>query len=668
MKRFRFLFIIFGLVLLASLGVTWRGYAQESEPQPTPEPVPAEVNAPAPSYRMYMPHVANSRQYTVSGKIVDENGSPVKGVTVMSDIGATGVSDSAGNYSVSGIWTGPAALSPSGGGRAFSPGVQEIYVTKNTSGINFTAYSVTELLVNGGFENNKGWVLPVTEYTAGYSSSQRHTGSRSMRTGIEGGNNVYSYSDAKQTVTIPSGATSVRLYLWLFPQSSETSTALDLTPPQIGEKLAFSEATENSDAQYVLVLDSGGNILETLVWMRSNNRMWTEHQFNLTKWAGYNVQIVVGTYNDGIGGLTAMYVDDASLQVVKDSAPPVATCANALSNSSFESNTAWNIPATPYSAGYSSARAYTGSRSMRTGIVNSADNRYAYSDAWQTASIPSNAISAKMKLRYFPLSGEVATGLLEAAPPPMPAVTNIEELHAAAAEEDAQYMLILDNNGNILQTLFWIKSNAGSWKYTEIDMLKYKGQTIRVQFGTVNDGKNGVTAMYVDDLYIDWCTGSSPDPTVCTNMIANGGFENNGSWIIPPTAYTAGYSSFIYRTGARSMRTGIYYQSHERYSYSDARQAVKLPQVISKALLTVHINPRTNDRANDVQYLLILDQYGNWIDTLFWMLENKDWTRLEYDLRKYAGETIQINFGTYNDGLNGVSSLYVDDVKFEVCP
>jgi hypothetical protein len=151
-------------------------------------------------------------------------------------------------------------------------------------------------------------------------------------------------------------------------------------------------------------------------------------------------------------------------------------------------------------------------------------------------------------------------------------------------------------------------------------------------------------------------------------MIANGGFENTGSWIIPPTAYTAGYSSFIYRTGARSMRTGIYYQSHERYSYSDARQAVKLPQDVSKALLTVHINPRTNDRANDVQYLLVLDQYGNWIDTLFWMLENKDWTRLEYDLRKYAGETIQINFGTYNDGLNGVSSLYVDDVKFEVCP
>jgi bacillopeptidase F (M6 metalloprotease family) len=69
-----------------------------------------------------------------------------------------------------------------------------------------------------------------------------------------------------------------------------------------------------------------------------------------------------------------------------------------------------------------------------------------------------------------------------------------------------------------------------------------------------------------------------------------------------------------------------------------------------------------------VQYVLILDQWGNWIDTLVWQLKNQGWVYKEFGLKSYAGEIIQINFGTYNDGANGVSSMYVDDVKFEVCP
>jgi len=32
------------------------------------------------------------------------------------------------------------------------------------------------------------------------------------------------------------------------------------------------------------------------------------------------------------------------------------------------------------------------------------------------------------------------------------------------------------------------------------------------------------------------------------------------------------------------------------------------------------------------------------------------------------GKTIKIQFGTYNDGLGGVSSMYVDDVSLQMCP
>ncbi len=666
MRWNKVLLMISIIVLLAAISIIQAGRAQDGGPT---QPEEADLSRPN---KVYLARVASSSTYTVSGKVTDGKGNPLKGVTITSDSGLTVVTNSSGNYSMDGLWTGPNALSAIGSYQLFSPAVQELNITKNIGGVNFTGTTVTELIVNGGFENNDGWVIPATEYKAGYSLTQAHSGSRSMRTGIvAAGDNRYSYSSTSQTIAIPSNATTARLYIWLYPQTTETMTTLS-EEFQTGDRPNFSEATEGSDAQYVLILDQNGNVLETLIWMRSNNRYWTQHQFNLTKWAGRTIQIHIGTYNDGKGGVTALYADDVSVQVTNDSGQPPAVCANALSNSGFESNSAWNIPITAYTAGYSTARYKNGARSMRTGIVNAADNRYAYSDAWQYASIPSNAVNAKLKMWYYPISGEVAAlgeGITEAEPPPLPQARTIEEFYEVVNSEDAQYVMILDTNGNILEYLLWFKSNAQSWKYIEVDVMKYKGKTIRLQFGSFNDGKDGATALYVDDMFVDYCTGNAEPPiTNCTNMIKNGGFESTSNWVIPITEYSAGYSTAIYRSGSRSMRTGIYYQSHNRYSYSDFRQAVAMPKTVSKALLSFYIYPRSNDLNRDVQYVLILDQWGNWIDTLVWQIKNQGWVYKEFGLKSYAGETIQINFGTYNDGANGVSSMYVDDVKFEVCP
>jgi hypothetical protein len=666
MKRNKYLLLLMTITACVMAVIVQAVRAQEEGPGQSDQ---ANLSRPN---KVYLARVGRSSTYTVSGRVTDSQGNPLQGVTITSDSGLTTTTNSKGSYSLEGLWTGPNALTAAGTNLLFDPAVQELNVTKNIGGVNFTGSPVTELIVNGGFENNSGWVIPVTEYKAGYSLTQAHSGSRSMRTGIvASADNRYSYSSTSQAITIPSNATTARLYIWLFPQTTEAMTALS-AEFQAGEKPNFSEATESSDAQYVLILDQNGNVLETLIWMRSDNRYWTQHQFNLTRWAGRTIQVHIGTYNDGKGGVTALYADDVSVQVTSDTTPPPQVCANALSNSGFESNTAWNIPITAYTAGYSTVRFKNGARSMRTGIVNVADNRYAYSDAWQYATIPSNAVNARLKMWYYPISGEVAAlgnGLVEATPPPLPKARTLEEFYDTVNSEDAQYVLVLDTNGYILDYLLWFKSNAQAWKYIEVDMLKYKGKTIRLQFGTYNDGKDGVSALYVDDMFVDYCTGNPEPPiTNCTNMIKNGGFESTANWVIPITEYSAGYSTAIFRSGARSMRTGIYYQSHNRYAYSDFRQAVTLPKTVSKALLSFYIYPRTNDFNRDVQYVLILDQWGNWIDTLVWQLKNQGWVYKEFGLKHYAGETIQINFGTYNDGANGVSSMYVDDVKFDVCP
>jgi hypothetical protein len=33
----------------------------------------------------------------------------------------------------------------------------------------------------------------------------------------------------------------------------------------------------------------------------------------------------------------------------------------------------------------------------------------------------------------------------------------------------------------------------------------------------------------------------------------------------------------------------------------------------------------------------------------------------------HAGKTVKVHFGAYNDGWDGVTAMYVDDVSLEIC-
>jgi hypothetical protein len=292
-------------------------------------------------------------------------------------------------------------------------------------------------------------------------------------------------------------------------------------------------------------------------------------------------------------------------------------------------------------------------------------------------------------------SGELAAATSEEKN--LPAVPTGTVFGQAALGSDVQYVLILNQYGYILDTLVWQLSNKQSWEYREFDLLAYKGQTIRLQFGTYNDGWGGVTAMYVDDVTLDVCETTptpTPTPTVtpppgtCTEKFSNLSFENDNAWGIPITAYTAGYTTNQANIGSRSMRTGIEYAAHNRYSYSDAYQSASIPLASTSATLEMYIYPMTTEYttlalaarptaallssqalSGDVQYVLILDGYGNWIDTLLWQRKNTQaWALHSFDLSKYAGDTIRVQFGTYNDGWGGVTAMYVDDASFQVCP
>jgi hypothetical protein len=261
---------------------------------------------------------------------------------------------------------------------------------------------------------------------------------------------------------------------------------------------------------------------------------------------------------------------------------------------------------------------------------------------------------------------------------------------------DVQYIMVVSKYGYLLEILRSWTKNTEAWNYFEYDLLKYKGQTIRIQYGTYNDGYGGRTAMYADDFLLDICstvptptppapTPTPPPPGVGTELFANNSFEADSDWGIPITRYTAGYSTDQAFTGTRSMRNGITLAGHNRYSYSDAYQSAHIPSSATSVSLSMYVYQLTTEstplalaemptaalspqatNAGDVQYVLLLDWYGNWIDTLLWKRKNTTaWNNHVFDLSHYRGSYIRVQFGVYNDGYGGYTSMYVDDVSLQ---
>jgi hypothetical protein len=669
--------------------------------QVTPEP-----NTPEAEQDIYLPLVSGKQpNYSISGSVVDGSNNPVSGAAITDQYGRTAISDDQGNYAIQGLTPGQYALAPALQGYLFSPSLASIRLPNESPHLDFKAYTAcTDEIKNGGFEKNTDdWEFPATPYSAGYSSERSHSGDRSARTGIlNSADNIYSYSSARQPIYIPSNAGSATLRLWLYPISNEGTSA---PLPEAPTGPTFGDQVLSSDVQYVLILDQWDNLIQKLLWIRNYDRYRKFYEFSLNAYRGDTIQIQVGTYNDGWDGVTAMFVDDVSVEVCPhaDLTPtptptiPPGGCDDLIDNSGFEKTRSWDIPITVYPASYSTDRAHSGSRSMRTGIVSAYDNQYSYSDAGQWVTIPGNATSAKLYLWEYSSSSEYAMLAL----PERPDGKHISEMNLSS---DSQYVLVLNPYGYILETLLLQRSNAKSWVSHEFNLKKYAGQTIKIQFGTYNDGWNGITSMYVDDVTLEVCTSTPPTatptpkpgvtptptstPSICSERVENGGFEWSEDWIIPITEFSAGYSNERYHHGSRSMRNGIVYQSHNRYSYSDAAQIISIPASYDDAELRMWLYPMSSEPAemalpgipqgkvfgtatlsSDVQYILILDIYGNWIDTLLWQRSNaQSWKEVTFDLDRYIGWSIRLQFGTYNDGWSGVTAMYVDDVSLQVCP
>lgn len=178
-----------------------------------------------------------------------------------------------------------------------------------------------EWVANGGCEVDDTWSFPTTPVTAGYSTAQAHTGARSIRVGIVGTANRFAYSSARQRITLPVTVTDATLTLWLYPTSTEVRQAAFVPEMATGR---VPNTVAAGDAQFILIMDDNGAILETLLWTLDGSETWTAHTFDLSAYIGQSFWLHFGVFNDGTGGTTGMFVDDVSLVACESRpTPPV---------------------------------------------------------------------------------------------------------------------------------------------------------------------------------------------------------------------------------------------------------------------------------------------------------------------------------------------------------
>jgi subtilisin family serine protease len=150
-----------------------------------------------------------------------------------------------------------------------------------------------ELLLNGGFEGDEGWVFGDTPVRGTYDTTLAFNGNRSVRLGITSEPDRYSYTSVWQRVAIPAEASQVTLTANIYP---------------------ISQDTPGSDFQNILILDNRLRVIETLARDLSNSQAWETRTYDLSHLKGRTIHIYFGVFNRGFGDKpTALYVDDVSL-------------------------------------------------------------------------------------------------------------------------------------------------------------------------------------------------------------------------------------------------------------------------------------------------------------------------------------------------------------------
>jgi hypothetical protein len=82
----------------------------------------------------------------------------------------------------------------------------------------------------------------------------------------------------------------------------------------------------------------------------------------------------------------------------------------------------------------------------------------------------------------------------------------------------------------------------------------------------------------------------------------------------------------------------------------------------------IDLSPMSADIDDDRQVVLIVDNNLNELGRLVATRLNEQYWKFEsHDLMAFKGQTVNVYFGSNNNGAGGVTAMYVDDVSLTVC-
>ena len=189
--------------------------------------------------------------------------------------------------------------------------------------------------------------------------------------------------------------------------------------------------------------------------------------------------------------------------------------------------------------------------------------------------------------------------------------------------------------------------------------------TVNIAAGTITDQFGNPGADFSGNYqYVasNWCH---------SGIIQNGGFETGDftGWVITGHDNDPVITNVNPHSGTYSAAAGNFgpYPSPEPTGYSLVYQQFTVPAGQSRLNLW-HWDYST-DPASDIQYAYVTDGSGNNVLQLIvaqYGTNGQTWINEQVDMTPYAGQSVRIYFGVYQDGGGDDTGMYVDDVALYV--
>jgi hypothetical protein len=161
-------------------------------------------------------------------------------------------------------------------------------------------------------------------------------------------------------------------------------------------------------------------------------------------------------------------------------------------------------------------------------------------------------------------------------------------------------------------------------------------------------------------------------PAGCTDLVVNGGFEQDGGWTQVSRGDTALIDTQLPRSGKRSAWLGGSDQEPLQYIYQDVQLPANATNITLAYARYTHeeFSGLLGILADDTKFSVVLaNPSGDLLATLEEISSAKadeKWREQSADLSAFAGKTLRLAFSSENPRGN-ISSMFVDEVALVAC-